>query len=91
VPVTGGYAFPLYKNPMFLNKQFINGSFPLGTAYHDDVDYAAFEGKCPVSERACQNEAIWLPQNVLLGTRQDMDDIVCAVRKVLDYKKELQD
>jgi dTDP-4-amino-4,6-dideoxygalactose transaminase len=91
VPVTGGYAFALYKNPMFLKKQFINGSFPLGTAYHEDIDYAAFEKKCPVSERACNSEAIWLPQNILLGTEQDMDDVVKAVHKVLDHKNELQD
>ena len=91
IPATGGYAFALYKNPMFLNKQFINGSFPLGTVYHDDIDYAAFEKKCPVSEQACNSEAIWLPQNILLGTQQDMDDVVKAVRKVLDHKNELQD
>lgn len=89
IPVTAGYSYPLYKNPMFLNKQFINGSFPLNTIYHDDIDYGAFAGKCPVSERACSQEAIWLPQNVLLGTTKDMDDIVKAVRKVLDNKSTL--
>ena len=89
IPAFSGYTFPLYKNPMFLEKRFINGSFPLGTAYHDDLDYAAFEGKCPVSERACEYEAVWLPQNVFLGTEEDMDDIALAMRKVLDNKREL--
>ncbi len=37
---------------------------------------------CPVAERACYEEAVWLPQNVLLGTRQDMDQIVEAVAKI---------
>ncbi len=89
IPAFSGYTFPLYKNPMFLNKQFINGSFPLGTAYHDDVDYAKFEAACPVSERACRSEAVWLPHNAFLGTRQDMDDIIVAVRKVLAQKEQL--
>ena len=89
VPLMDGYAFPLYKNPMFLEKRFINGSFPLGTKYHDDIDYACFEKSCPVSEHACNSEAAWMPQNVLLGTEQDMDDIVAAVKKVLDNKNEL--
>lgn len=89
IPAFSGYTFPLYKNPMFLNKEFINGSFPLGTQYHADIDYAAFAEKCPVSERACMSEAVWLPQNVFLGTLEDMDDIVASVRKVLDCKHEL--
>ena len=89
VPLMVGYTFPLYKNPMFLEKRFINGSFPLGTAYHDNIDYSCFEKSCPVSEKACSTEAIWMPQNVLLGTEQDMDDIVAAVKKVLDNKNQL--
>ena len=90
IPASGGYAFPLYKNPMFLHKRFINGSFPLGTAYHDDLDYASFEGRCPVSERACRFEAVWLPQGMFLGTRKDMDDVAEAVGKVLAHKDELR-
>lgn len=89
IPAAGGYAFPLYQNPMFLNKQFINGSFPLGTTYHEDLDYAAFAAKCPVAERACRSEAVWLPQNLLLGSEQDMDDIAAAAKKVLDHKRDV--
>lgn len=88
IPTFGGYTFPLYKNPMFLNKNFINGSFPLGTQYHDDIDYASFEEKCPVSERACKSEAVWLAQNMFLGNESDMDDVVEAVKKVLVHKDE---
>lgn len=83
IPVFSGYTFPLYKNPMFLEKKFINGSFPLGTEYHDDIDYASFAEKCPVCERACKYEAVWLPQNCFLGTKKDMDDIAEAVAKVI--------
>lgn len=89
LPAIAGYTFPLYKNPMFLNKQFINGSFPLGTQYHEDIDYAGFESKCPVSERACRSEAVWLPQNMLLGTEQDMDDAAAIIAKVIENKEEL--
>ncbi|MFB0546991.1 MAG: DegT/DnrJ/EryC1/StrS family aminotransferase [Anaerolineae bacterium] len=42
----------------------------------------ATPASCPVAERACCEEAVWLPQNVLLGTRQDMDHIVEAVAKI---------
>lgn len=91
IPVMIGYPFGLYKNPMFLDKRFINGSFPLGTEYHDDIDYVSFEASCPVCERACTSEAVWLQQNVLLGSPEDMDDIVAAVNKVLAHKDSLID
>ena len=89
IPAFSGYTFPLYRNPMFINKQFINGSFPLGTEYHDDIDYAAFAERCPVAERACAYEAVWLTQNMLLGSEADMDDIAAAARKVLAAKGDL--
>jgi len=90
IPAFSGYTFPLYKNPMFLDKRFINNAFPLGTVYHADVDYAAFERRCPVAERACDSEAVWLPQNILLGPPEDMDDVARAVRKVLGNKNEVR-
>jgi len=38
---------------------------------------------CPVNERACNEEAIWLlGQSPLLGTRADMDDVLEAVAKI---------
>jgi perosamine synthetase len=37
--------------------------------------------RCPANDRLCE-EAIWLGQNVLLGTRQDMEQIAEAFRKV---------
>ena len=40
------------------------------------------------TENACK-EAIWLPQNVLLAEREDLDDVVRAVEKVLENLEEL--
>ncbi|MBN2309391.1 MAG: DegT/DnrJ/EryC1/StrS family aminotransferase [Candidatus Hydrogenedentes bacterium] len=89
VPVSTGYSYPLYRNPMFVEKRFINGSFPLGTPYHDDMDYAGFAERCPVAERACAHEAVWIPQEVFLGDDSDMDDIAGAIEKVLANRSEL--
>lgn len=38
---------------------------------------------CPVSERASEKEAFWLPQNVLLAEEEDMQDIARAMKKVM--------
>ena len=37
---------------------------------------------CPETERICWHEAVWLRQNVLLSTQEDMDSIVEAIRKI---------
>lgn len=45
----------------------------------------------PATDRACDNEAVWLRQSMLLGDRQDMDDIIEAILKLQRYRDELQD
>jgi len=43
----------------------------------------------PVTERACTSEAVWLGQNVLLGDRQDLDDVVVAIEKIQRHSDDL--
>ena len=83
IPVTSGYDLPLYANPVFLEKRFYPKDCPAGCSlYRRDIDYHDFRKLCPATERACYEEAIWLPQNVLLGSREDIDDVVRAFEKV---------
>jgi dTDP-4-amino-4,6-dideoxygalactose transaminase len=85
-----GYTMPLYRNPMFVEKNFFGGAWPLDTWDHSrQLDYAAFEERCPVSERACATEAVWIPQTMLLADDQAMHDIAAAVRKVQTHANEL--
>jgi dTDP-4-amino-4,6-dideoxygalactose transaminase len=37
---------------------------------------------CPVTEKLCGDQGVWLHHSLLLGTRKDMDDVVKAIRKV---------
>ncbi len=48
----------------------------------------AERNQCPANDRLCE-EAVWLTQTMLLGPRQDMDDIVAAVRKIHASAAEL--
>ena len=75
VPVQGGYAHPLYRNPLFLEP-----GLPL--------DYRQFAGLCPASEQACR-EAVWLEHRLLLGTPGDVEDIAAAVEKIHAHRAEL--
>lgn len=82
IPCLGGYTHPLYRNPMFLNHDFYPRGCPFTCGHYPvEVDYREFVARCPVAEQACR-EAVWLEHRLLLGDREDMDDIVAAVAKI---------
>ncbi|HUW35357.1 MAG TPA: DegT/DnrJ/EryC1/StrS family aminotransferase, partial [Planctomycetota bacterium] len=83
IPCSCGYGVPLYRQTFFQKKAF--GPY---MASRHPVDYTSVH--CPVCEKACAEEACWLTHPMLLGTRDDMDDIVRAVSKIHDHRKELQ-
>jgi dTDP-4-amino-4,6-dideoxygalactose transaminase len=80
IPVSSGYVLPLYKQPLFADRAF--GPYT-GCA----GDYRNLH--LPNVEAICAGEGAWLPQNVLLGARQDMDDIVRAFEKVYEHRRAL--
>ncbi|MGA2606208.1 MAG: DegT/DnrJ/EryC1/StrS family aminotransferase [Terriglobia bacterium] len=89
IPCFGGYAHPLYRNPMFLHKDFCPRGCPLTCGhYTKPIDYASFEGRCPNSERACR-EMVWLEHRLLLAEEKDMDDIVSAISKICEHRSKL--
>jgi dTDP-4-amino-4,6-dideoxygalactose transaminase len=45
--------------------------------------------KCPQNVKLSE-QALWISQNVLLGTKQDMEKIVEAVRKVQKHANDLK-
>ncbi|HEX2036200.1 MAG TPA: DegT/DnrJ/EryC1/StrS family aminotransferase [Chloroflexota bacterium] len=63
------------------------GRVPSGAWYQHEVmgsnfRLTEFQGALPVAERACSEEGVWLPQQVLLADEADLKDVVEAVRKV---------
>lgn len=83
IPAERGYI-PAHKLPLFYNKNL-------------DVD-RIFKGhpdprriSLPVTEKACSEEAIWLPQNILLAEPGDMKDIISAFEKIYTGKDQLLD
>ena len=44
---------------------------------------------CPNNDRLCNEEAVWFTQNMLLGTRSDMDDIANAIEKIFTHADKL--
>lgn len=75
VPCSAGYV-PLYKERVFVNRPASNDLCQRSML----KDYSKVY--CPVCERACAEEAVWLYQNMLLGDEEDMADIATAIAKV---------
>lgn len=86
--VHGGYSLPVHRQPVMLAKNFGLPTPPLFSGvYPQPPDYSKVS--CPITDRVCDEEAVWVRQNMLLGTHQDMDDMVAAIEKIQRYSAEL--
>ncbi len=85
IPCSPGYS-PLNKEP-FLNATLESRGFRL---LYTQPELAALRerNRCPENDKLCA-EAVWLYQALLLGTRNDMDQIAAAVRKIQRHASQL--
>jgi dTDP-4-amino-4,6-dideoxygalactose transaminase len=79
IPCDGRFYEPVYRSDLFYATPQNSPQLAIGRA--EPVDYETTH--CPVSERAAYEEAVWLPQFLLIGEDQDVDDIAYAVDKVM--------
>jgi hypothetical protein len=85
IPSSSGYVVPLYRQPLFANRAF--GPYTGYQSARPNFEFA--ELQLEVCERICGGEGSWLTQNLLLGTRTDMEDITRAMQKVYDNRQAL--
>lgn len=81
IPCSGGYDSTLNSSP-YLKDAFESKNFKL--MYPKKMlNFAEYveQNKCPINDQMCE-EAVWLGQNMLLGSKSDIDDIVTAIDKV---------
>ena len=81
VPSFMGYPQPLYKQIVFQKKNFMCYAIP------DHVDYTNV--CCPVTEKACYEDAIWILQHAMLGTAGDMEKFAESIQKIQGAVNEL--
>ena len=74
VPCFMGYPKPLYRQEVFLKRNFLCYAIP------STVDYN--QVYCPVTEKACYEEGVWVLQHAMLGTRNDMEAFAAAIHKI---------
>lgn len=85
IPSVAGYDVPLYHQRIFVDKVF--GPYTGYQATRPGIDYASVT--CPACEQACR-EGCWLTQSMLLGSREDMDDVVRGIQKIYAHREELK-
>lgn len=84
IPCSAGYGYSLPDQPVFRNKAF--GPYLPGAVSR--LDYGA--SHCPNSDVICREQGLWLGQNLLLGSDEDVDDIARAFEKVHAHRNELR-
>ncbi|WP_345028418.1 DegT/DnrJ/EryC1/StrS family aminotransferase [Ravibacter arvi] len=81
VPCSNGYV--TLNNQPFLANAFQSKNFRKMYS-PQQLDFKAYleRNHCPQNDILCNEEAVWFTQNILLGSRADMDYIVSAVAKI---------
>ncbi len=79
----------MYENPTFLKKIAFgtDGSPWTDGAEASTVDYQ--RGQCPVAEELIYEKFLWLYHIAHPSTADDMNDIIVAMKKVLDHSQQI--
>ena len=80
IPASAGYGFSLPDQPLFRNHAY--GPY----VGRSQAAPEGSPGRCPNSDLICREQGIWLGQNLLLGTREDIDDIALAFEKIHEHR-----
>ncbi len=90
VPLYGGYVRPIYLEPMYQQLlAYGDNGFPFkGPHMIKEISYP--KGTAPVCERMHYEELLTTPICHYPLTKEDIDDFVAAIEKVLDNKDELK-
>ena len=86
IPCSGGYG-PQYFDGMMEEALSSKGYKRLFSKQRLDL-YREELKNLPDNEQLCQ-EAVWFSQSMLLAERKDMDDIVNAIQKIYENRKQL--
>lgn len=90
VPCSSGYG-ELNKQP-FIKNALQSPNFKKFYS-EDQLNYEAFleRNACPRNEQLCNEEAAWFTQNILLGSKNDMDLIASAIEKIQKNAEDLKE
>jgi len=85
IPCSGGYG-PANKDGLI--EEGLNSKSYQRLFSKERLERYRQENVLPQNDQLCR-EAVWFTQNMLLGTRQDMDDIADAIEKIYHNRDKL--
>jgi hypothetical protein len=85
IPASGGYS-PLNRQA-FLNHAISGRGFQKLYSAQRLKEWKE-KNLCPANDKLCR-EAVWFTQNMLIGSRSDMEQIFEAIRKIQTHAGEL--
>ena len=88
IPCSSGYI-PL-NDKLYIKDAFTSKNYRrMYQANELDFDNYVANNQCPITDKLCNEEAVWLSQSMLLGSQSDMDDIANAIMKIHENAEEL--
>ena len=87
VPLSGGYMWPAYTNPVFSNPKNMPICPYKCPLIGREIKY--FKGMCPNAEKLCYETGLWLPGHVLNTNRDELIDIKKAIEKVINNAEKI--
>jgi dTDP-4-amino-4,6-dideoxygalactose transaminase len=85
IPCDGRFYEPVYRSDLFYVTPQNSPQLVFGRDCAMDYHLC----HCPVSERAAYEEAVWLPQFLLIGDESDVSDVLHAIEKVTSSLEDL--
>lgn len=90
VPCSSGYT-PLQTQPFIraaFESKLYRKVYPKSLLKYDAY---LLKNSCPESDALCDEEAVWLTQNMLLAGHREMDEIAAAIEKVYSNAGRIMD
>jgi perosamine synthetase len=82
IPCSSGYGGTLNSMP-YLDDAFRSKNYrKMYPAEMLDFKKFVEQNQCPENDRVCNEEAVWIFQSMLLGSKEDMNDIAMAIEKI---------
>ena len=89
IPCSEGYS-TLNKMP-YLGNAFQSKNYrKMYSARELDINKYNERNQCPLNDRLCNEEAVWVFHSVLLAEQKDMDDISNAIEKIYQNAEDLK-
>lgn len=88
IPCSSGYS-ELNKMPYLKNafeSKYFKKFYPTERLNYEEYAKA---NKCPMNEKLCNEEAIWISQNILLSSKSDLNKIADAIKKIQKYAEQI--